>query len=96
MPGRKSNYSKAETQMLELETLDVLAESPNALTIEEICARSMTLTGRTSQKMARVLSSLIQAGLVRKTQSKSKKRMVYIAVCQLEEQGITLSENEGM
>ena len=42
MPGRKSGTSKAQNQMYEFETLSVLSESPNALTISDICARSMT------------------------------------------------------
>lgn len=92
MPGRKTGTSKAQNQMYEFETLSVLSESPNALTISDICARSMTLTGLTPQKMARILSQLVNMGLVRKTQSKSKGRMVYIAQSQLEEQGITLME----
>jgi DNA-binding transcriptional regulator GbsR (MarR family) len=51
----------------------------------------MTLHGRSSQKMARVLSELNKMGLVRKAQSRSRKKMIYMAVSQLEEQGITLS-----
>ena len=91
MPGRNRGSSKAENQMLEFETLNVLSESPIALTIEEICEKSMTLHGRSSQKMARVLSELNKMGLVRKAQSRSRKKMMYRAVSQLEEQGITLS-----
>ena len=87
MPGKTSRYSKAQTQMYEFETLSVLSESPVALTIAEICQRSMTLTGVSCQKMARVLSKLNEMGLVRKSQSKAKGHMVYIAVSQLEEQG---------
>jgi len=91
MPGRNRGSSKAENRMLEFETLNVLSESPVALTIEEICSKSMTLHGRSSQKMARILSELNKMGLIRKTQSRSRKKMIYMAVSQLEEQGITLS-----
>ena len=94
MPGKTSRYTKAETQMIEFETLEVLANSPIALTISEIQERSLTLVGRTSQKMARVLSDLVEKGLVRKTQSKAKKRMVYMAVSQMEALGITLAETD--
>ena len=90
MPGRRTGTTKAQNQMYEFETLSVLSESPNALTITDICNKSMTLNGLTPQKMARILSQLVNMGLVRKTQSKSKGRMVYIAQSQLEEQGITL------
>jgi predicted transcriptional regulator len=37
--------------------------------------------------MARELADLVEAGLVKKTKSKSKGRMVYAAVACLEEQG---------
>lgn len=94
MPGRKtSGTDKARNQMYEFETLEVLSHSPVAMTISEICQNSFTLNGLTSQKMAHVLKNLVDMGLVKKTQSKSKKRMVYIAVSQLEEQGITLQED---
>jgi DNA-binding MarR family transcriptional regulator len=92
MPGRRTGTTKAQNQMYEFETLAVLSESPNALTIADICNKSMTLNGLTPQKMARILSQLVNMGLVRKTQSKSKGRMVYIAQSQLEEQGVTLSD----
>ena len=93
MPGRtKGPADKARNQMLEFETLAVLSESPIALTISEICERSFTLTGQTTQKMARILSNLVNMGLVRKTMSKGRKRMVYMSVAKMEELGITLTE----
>lgn len=94
MPGRnvKTPADKARDQMLTFETLAVLDESIVALTISEIQERSMTLTGLTSQKMARILSELNKAGLVRKAQSKSRKRMVYMSVAKMEELGITMAE----
>lgn len=94
MPGRnvKTPADKARDQMLTFETLAVLDESIVALTISEIQERSMTLTGLTSQKMARILSELNKTGLVRKAQSKSRKRMVYMSVAKMEELGISLSD----
>lgn len=93
MPSRsnKSPSDKARDQMLTFETLAVLDESIVALTISEIQEKSITLTGLTSQKMARILSELNKAGLVRKAQSKSRKRMVYMSVAKMEELGITLT-----
>lgn len=93
MPGRKTGTTKAQNQMYEFETLSVLSESPNAMTISEICEKSFTLNGITPQKMVRILSELVNMGLVRKTQSRSKKRMVYIAQSQLDEQGIVLGDD---
>ena len=65
----------------------VLMESTEPLTIAEICQRDVHLVGQTTQKMARVLNELVEGGLVIKTKSKSKKKMVYAAVASLEEQG---------
>ena len=94
MPGRKtSGTDKARNQMYEFETLEVLSHATNAMTISDICANSFTLNGLSTPKMAHILKALVDMGLVKKTQSKSKKRMVYIAVSQLEEQGITLQED---
>lgn len=92
MPGRitKTPSDKAHDQMLEFETLAVLSDSFNALTISEICERSFILTGQSVQKMARILSRLNDMGLVRKTMSKSRKRMVYMSVAKMEEMGITI------
>lgn len=88
MPGFvKSKYSKDFNSELRVRALGVLAESPNALTIPEICSEDLTLTGQTPQKMARVLNELVEAGFVKKTNSKSKGRMVYAAVSQLVDQG---------
>ena len=93
MPGRsRSSSDKARDQMLAFETLSVLGESSVALTIDEICSRSFTLNGRTPQKMARILSELINMGLARKSMSKGRKRMVYMSVAKMEEMGITLAE----
>ena len=94
MPGRnvKTPADKARDQMLTFETLAVLDESPIALTISEIQEKSMTLTGLTSQKMARILSELNKVGLIRKAQSKGRKRMIYMSIAKMEELGITMSE----
>lgn len=91
MPGRyRSKTDKQQNYMLEMDTLDALADSPVALTIEEICAKKLTLTGQSTQKMARLLSSLVNMGLVRKTKDKQRGKMIYMAVSQLEAQGYRL------
>ena len=88
----KPKYTKDQNSELRVKALGVLAESPNAMTIPEICASDMGLMGQTSQKMARVLNELVEAGFVMKTKSKSKNRMVYAAVSQLEDQGYDISK----
>lgn len=86
MPYSKSKYSKEQTQALTMAALDVLAESQQALTITEICARKISLTNQTTQKMSRCLNDLVEMGVVKKTKNKAG-RMVYMATSQLVEQG---------
>lgn len=93
MPGYKSpKYTKVQNQEMEVATLAVLANSSTPLTIEEICLRDPALIGRTPQKMTRVLGTLCEAGFAVKTKSKSKNRMVYAAISQLEDQGYDISK----
>ena len=83
---RKSKYTAEQTQSITMDAMSVLAESPVALNISEICVRSPNLAGQTSQKMARCLNELVEMGLVRKTKGQSG-RMLYMAQSQLEAQG---------
>lgn len=76
MPGRKSKYTKLQTQEMTMTALDILNESPTALTISEICAQSPLLINQTSQKMARCLNDLVEMGAIEKTKNKSG-RMLY-------------------
>lgn len=85
MPGRTSKYSARTNGMLKLAALDVLNTYPYAMTISDICVRDMSLNGQTTQKMSRVLNELVEMGLVKKAKSRSKKRMVYMATCHLDE-----------
>lgn len=93
MPGYvKSKYSKEFTSELRVKALSVLADSPIPMTIDEICQSDSTLIGITTQKMARSLNELVEAGFVMKTKSKAKNKMVYAAVSQLEEQGYDITK----
>ena len=88
MPAfKQAKYTKERSVEIRLGALGVLQDAGRPLTISEICAADMTLTYQTTQKMARELADLVEAGLVKKTKSKSKGRMVYAAVACLEEQG---------
>ena len=92
MPGiRSSKYSTTQTQSMTMNALGVLLDSQIPLTISEICAADMNLAGQTSQKMSRVLNDLVERGFVKKTKSKSKGKMIYMAVANLEEQGYDLN-----
>jgi len=86
MPYSKSKYTKAQTQALTLAAMEVLADSQQALTVSDICARKISLQGQTTQKMSRCLNDLVEMGMVKKTKNKAG-RMVYMATSQLIEQG---------
>ena len=78
MPGRRtSKFTKDQNALLQGEVMIILAESEEALTNEEIQARSITLTGLSTQKIARLLGHLIEMGNVTKAKSKSLGKMVY-------------------
>ena len=84
---KQSKYTKEKSAEIRLTALGALVDAGWPLTISEICASDLSLTYQTTQKMARELSELVEAGLVMKTKSKSKGRMVYAAVASLESQG---------
>lgn len=91
MAFRKSKYSVVQNQDLEFRTLDVLANAPIALTIEEICLNDLCLVNQTTQKMARILNELCDKGLAVKAKSRSRKRMVYASVQTMLEQGFDVN-----
>ena len=86
MPGRRtSKYTKDQNALFQGEVMVILAEE--ALTIEQIQQRSITLTGLSPQKMARILSHLIEMGNVTKAKSKSMGKMVYKSLAVMRRQG---------
>ena len=93
MPGRThSTYSKQMTNDITMRVLSVLIENPYPMTISEICEKDICLTGITSQKITRSLTRLCEAGLIMKSKSKSKGRMVYVDAAALEAQGFDLDK----
>ena len=82
-----NKYSNTQNEQLIAAVVDVLEDSPVAMTISDICVRRPSLAGQTSQKMSRILNELIEYGLVRKSINKQTKRMMYISVNQLVSQG---------
>lgn len=94
MPGRSTGrkMSVEKEGELRMRTLSILADSDEALTIDEIKSRDFILAPITTQKMARVIGHLIEMGLVRKAKSKSLGRMVYKAVSKMVEQGYDIEE----
>lgn len=92
MPGRKSSspYTTQMTNDITMRILAVLVENPKPMTISEISNEDLLLRGITSQKMTRSLTRLCDAGLILKTKSKSKGRMVYMDAMAFKEQGFDL------
>ena len=93
MPGKsRSTYSSQMTNDITMRVLAVLMENHHPMTIAEICAEDICLRNITSQKITRSLTRLCEAGLIMKSKSKVKNRMVYVDTAVLEEQGFDLSE----
>ena len=89
---KSSKYSAAKNAEMSIAALDVLTNSPIAMTIEQIKSASFDLTNCTDQKIARVLNDLVDKGFAFKAKSKSKKRMVYISAQTMEANGFNLDE----
>ena len=93
MPGKfRSTYSSQMTNDITMRVLTVLMENHRPMTIAEICAEDICLRGITSQKITRSLTRLCEAGLIMKSKSKVKNRMVYVDTAVLEEQGFDLDK----
>lgn len=89
MPGRTKvrKFSAAQEGEFRMRVLDILSNSDNALSIEEIQRKDMILQGLSGQKMSRVLNYLVEMGFVRKAKSKTLGRMVYKSISVMAEQG---------
>lgn len=77
MPGTRPKYNKQQTAIMEGEILYIISHSSEAITIDEMRAQSFTLANVSTQKIARILTKLIEMGMVIKAKSKSKNKMVY-------------------
>ena len=83
---RTQKYTDKFTNEMTGRIAIVLAESQKGLTIPEIQSLDMVLTGITSQKMARMLSHLIEVGLVGKAKGRDG-RMHYKCLGVIEAEG---------
>lgn len=92
MAYKKSKYSKDRTSEITFTALDVLLESRQAMTIEQITVQRANLAGVTPQKMARVLTSLNEKNLVRKAKNRATGRMEYKATSVMAEEGYDVSK----
>lgn len=89
---KTSKFSDSVNQDLEIRTLDILANSQNAMSIQDIQREDIVLAHHTSQKMARVLGKLVDMGFVRKNKSKVNNRMMYKSVSVMLAQGYQVDE----
>lgn len=87
----KSKYSPAQTQMWTVAAMVVLNDSREAMTCDQIRQGDMCLVDLTPQKLARILSDLVNAGFVARTKGKDG-RMKYKSVGVLIEEGYELSK----
>lgn len=75
----------------------VLNEADDSImpTIDWIKQQDMILAPYTTQKLSRLLGSLIEMGVVRKGKSKSLGRMVYRLTSRMKEDGYDIEEEVG-
>lgn len=91
---KTSVYSPMINGEIRMRLIDVLASSPEALSMKQMKAEDMFLSNLTTQKMSRELNHLVEMGLVRKAQSKKDKCMVYKAVSVMLAQGYDIDEGD--
>lgn len=89
MPYKVKKYTPAQDGQYKMEVLAILAEKDYGISISDIQSESIILTGVTSQKIARILNSLVEMGLVAKAQSRATGRMKYMAVARMMELGFS-------
>lgn len=84
---KSSKYSKSVNEDLEFRVLNVLSNSPEALSTQQIQTMDIVLSHHTPQKLSRVLGKLIDMGFARKGKSKATGRMMYKSVAVMIKQG---------
>ena len=93
MPGRSRTTVRPEANAAhKFRILDVLNNSDDAMTLDEIRMEDMILRPLSNQKISRLISDLIDFGLVQKGKSKSLGRMLYKATAKMQEQGYEVDE----
>ena len=91
MAYTKPKYTEQQNQNWTVAAMIVLSDTQEAMTCDQIRQSDLELVGVTPQKMARILSGLVERGLVVKTKSKDG-RMRYKSVGVIIEQGYNLNE----
>ena len=91
MAYTKSKYTEQQNQSWTVAAMIVLSEAQEAMTCAQIRQSDLELVGVTPQKMSRILSGLVERGLIVKTKGKDG-RMRYKSVGVIIEQGYNLNE----
>ena len=96
MPGKVKKYSRQDDGELKMRVLAVLdnASEYDTPTLEWIQKQDIILAPHTTQKLSRVLASLVELGLVKKGKSKSMNKMVYRLTSKMLEDGYNEEEIE--
>lgn len=77
MPYKTSKYTTTQNSEFTTRCIDVLENSPEALTIDQIKQRDMVLNNLTTQKISRILSHMAEMGFVKKCKDRVSGRMIY-------------------
>ena len=83
---KKSKYSAQQDAIIEGCAMVKLAESTEAVTLDDIIRGEPLLTGVSTQKLARVMTKFVDMGFIVKTKRRDG-RMVYKTVARMEEEG---------
>ena len=87
MAYKTSKYSAQQNSELTVRCIDVLENSPEAMSIADIQKSDMVLHDVTSQKLSRILNHLVEFGVIKKTKDRASGHMVYKSIKVMEEQG---------
>lgn len=87
MPYKTSKYSTQQNSEFTVRCLEVLENSPEAMSIAQIQASDMILKNTTSQKLSRILNHLVEFGVIKKSKDKVSGHMVYKSIKVMAEQG---------
>lgn len=97
MPGkrvRKNPTLEGELKMRIIAILDGADENIKP-TLDWIKQQDIILAPYTTQKLSRIMGSLVEIGMVRKGRSKSLNRMVYRLTSKMMEDGYDVDHEEG-
>ncbi len=91
MPGRARKYTLEQEGQFKIAALDILNNSEEALTLDEIKSQNLLVfSGVSTQKISRILGQLNDLGLVKKSKSKAVNKMIYKSVSKMLEQGYSV------